>query len=444
MGDEFAIAFQRAITTIFAITVLVVAGDAKANGSIALVEYHDSVARADGTSLAGPVFPRLMGMNIARDVWQLPLYQSQLARLDIVMLGFYPGWNKAGGLIPIRDTVRAIKNRNPSAIIGQYTVLSEAQEDVPQHTQYRDKATKLDREQWWLRRADGAKVQWTTAYRAWETNITEWTRPDADGLRLPQWMARRDYRLFFGPVPEFGIWYFDNVMSHQRIKRADWDLDGKDDSGDDPRIQAAFRRGEAAEWEEARRLAPNVILMGNTDNDLSYPEYRNKLQGAFLEGLMGQSWSIERWGGWQKMMERYQNVFNNLLPPKIVGFNVSGRIDDYRFFRYAFTSCLMNNGYFSFTDKTKGYSSVPWFDEYDAKLGAAVDVPQTSPWRGEVYRRRFEKGVVFVNPTDHSQIVDVESGYRRIAGKQDPIVNDGHPVGSTIVVPARDGIVLIR
>lgn len=362
-------------------------------------------------------FPRLMGMNIAKDNSHLASVQAELARLDIVIIGFYSGWNKSGGKTPIRDAVRGIKEKNPNLLIGQYTILSEAHEDSPHHSQYRDKAAKLDQEQWWLRRADGAKVQWTSEYGAWETNVTEWTTPDAEGLRLPQWMAQRDYRLFFEPVPEIGIWYFDNVMRKQRIKTADWDLDGKDDSGDDPRIQAAFRRGEAEEWDAARKLAPKAILMGNTDNDLSFPEYRNKLQGAFLEGLIGRSWSLERTAGWQKMMEHYHSVFENLLPPKIVGFNVAGSIDDYRFFRYAYSSCLMNNGYFSFTDSHKGYSSVPWFDEYNAKLGTAVDGPQTSPWHNGIYRRRFDKGVVFINPKDNAQAVPLESRYRPSAGR---------------------------
>lgn len=399
-----------------------------------------SLSRADANQTT---FPRLMGMNIGEQNYEKAVIQRQMARLNIVILGFYRGWNHIAQKEPIREVARGLRSMNPRIMVGQYSILSEAYDD-PANVASLDIREKLTGERWWLRRADGRSVQWTALYNTWETNITDWVKPDAEGLRLPQWMARRDYRLFFGPVPEFGIWYFDNVMSDQRIKRADWDLDGKDDSGDDPRIQAAFRRGEAAEWEEARRLAPKVILMGNTDNDLSYPEYRNKLQGAFLEGLMGHSWSIERWGGWQKMMERYRKVFDNLLPPKIVGFGVSGRIDDYRFFRYAFASCLMNNGFFSFSDKTKGYASVPWFDEYDAKLGVAVDAPQTTPWRDVVYRRQFETGVVFVNPTDHPQTINIEPGYRRIAGKQDPIVNDGRPAGPTMVLPARDGIVLVK
>jgi hypothetical protein len=65
--------------------------------------------------------------------------------------------------------------------------------------------------------------------------------------------------------------------------------------------------------------------MGNADNDLSLPEYRNQLNGVFLEGLMGKSWSLERTAGWAAMMKRYLGVKANLRPPAIVGFNVAGR-----------------------------------------------------------------------------------------------------------------------
>lgn len=388
-------------------------------------------------------FPRLLGMNIAKDTLQLPTYQANLARLDVVILGFYPGWNKLKSPHPIRDAVRAIKALNPNLLVGLYTVLNEAQGDQPRYAMYRDKAFKLNKENWWLRKADGNKTQWTNQYDAWDINITEWTKPDFNNMRYPEWLAERDYRLFFGPTPEFDIWYFDNVMSFQRIEKADWDLDGQDETGKDQRIQAAFQHGMASHWDHARKLAPKLLLMGNTDNDLSSPAYMNQLQGAFLEGLMGHSWSLEHGAGWGKMMDRYHSVFANLAAPRLVGFNVSGQVDNYQFFRYAYTSCLLDDGYFSYTDEKVGYSSVPWFDEYDVKLGKAVDPPQLRPWRDGVYRRRFDYGLVMANPTDSKKRVVVEAGYRRLTGRQAPEVNNGSAV-SELIIPARDGIVLIQ
>jgi hypothetical protein len=78
---------------------------------------------------------------------------------------------------------------------------------------------------------------------------------------------------------------------------------------------------------------------------------------------------------WHGMMERYHKVFENLISPRIVGFNVAGNPHDYRFLRFALSSRLMNDGYFSFTDIERGYSTVPWFDEYEVKLGKPLDPP---------------------------------------------------------------------
>lgn len=398
-------------------------------GGVALVETRD--------------FPRLMGMNIASDNFHIPAYQADLARLNVVILGFYPGWNKIKSLQPIRDAVRAIKILNPQILIGNYTILNEAQGSEPRYAMYRDKAFKLDKENWWLRKADGNKTQWTDKYDAWDINITEWTTPDFNNMRYPEWLADRDYRFFFGLVPEFDIWYFDNVMDYQRVEKADWDLDGQDDLGKSPRIEAAFQLGMAAHWAHARKLSANLLFMGNTNNDLSSPIYVNQLQGAFLEGLMGRTWSLETWAGWGKMMERYNKVFSNLASPKLVGFNVHGKLGDYRFFRYAFTSCLLNDGYFSFTDEKQGYSSVPWFDEYDFKLGKAISPPQTRPWKDNVYRRDFTQGIILVNPGQTPANVTIEAGFRHLKGAQAPLINDGQSVRQ-ISIPPRDGLVLVR
>ncbi len=387
-------------------------------------------------------FPKLAGMNIGIKNYQDKKYQQDLARLDLIILGFHRGWNPQNVSNPIRKTVLAIKSLNPKIKIGQYTILNEAYNN-PNNPAKLDIYDKLYSNVWWLRNAKGEKVQWTSKYNSWEVNLTHWAPLDKNGMRFPEWIAHRDYSLFFKPVPEFDIWYFDNVMWRSRIKMADWNLDGKDDSGDDERIQVACRLGHSREWETARKLAPNLISMGNADNDLSSPEFSNKLQGVFLEALMGREWAIEAWAGWEKMMARYHAIFANVLPPRIVGFNVWGDPTDYRFFRYAFTSCLMDDGYFSFTDEKKGYSSVPWFDEYNIDLGESIDKPQKKAFENGVYRRIFQNGVVFINPTTKNVIINVPEGYRKFIGKQDKNVNDGKQANS-VHLQSKDGIILIR
>ncbi len=388
-------------------------------------------------------FPRLMGMNIGAKNYDDPAYQRDLAKLDIVMLGFFRGW-LPNGYAPdptaaIRKAVQSIKALNPKLRIGQYTVLNETYDDAgdASTSDLRDKVSAAG---WWLGGGGQKRVQWTKQYSTFEVNFTRWAPPDNAGKRWPQWLAARNYDVYFRDIPEFDIVYLDNVMGAPRV-RGDWDLDGTLDDPASAKIIAAYRAGHAEFWNEIRRLQPRALLVGNADNDLSDPAWRGQLDGAFLEGLMGENWSLETTAGWPTMMARYHAAIANTRGPKIVGFNVTGNPGDLRFFRYAYASCLLDDGYFSFTDPARGHSSVPWFDEYDAKLGRALDAPPAAAWSQGVWGRRFENGMVLVNPTRMPRTVTVETGYRHLAGAQDARINDGS-AARAITLAAQDGVVL--
>lgn len=389
-------------------------------------------------SLALAPFPRLMGMNIGTANYLQPGVLNRITKLDIVILGFYPGWHENGR--SMGDVVRVLRTMNPHLLIGQYTVLDGAYKEGL-HWFDNDIARKLERRDWWLRTPSGHVAQWSAEYDNYDTNFTKWTHPDSKGRRYPQWLAEHDYKAFF-KSGMFNIWYFDDVNYRPRLPFANWKQDGRMQESHSQSVEHAYRQGQADEWAAARQLDPNILFMGNADNDLHYPSFRNKLQGAFLEGLMGYKWSLMTWGGWGRVMRRYHAIFHNLAYPKIVGFNVAGSPRDYRFFRFAFASCLMDNGYFSFTDKKKMYTSVPWFDEYNIKLGQPTDPPQLQPWQNGVYRRRFQYGMALVNPTTEPRTVAIPPGYRRFYGQQDPRVNNGLPV-SQLTLPPRDGIILV-
>ncbi len=402
-------------------------------------------ALAAESSAAKATFPRLMGMNIGAKHYEDTRYQQDLARLDVIILGFYRGWQPQGfaatPTLAMRRVVRQIKVLNPAILVGQYTVMNEVFDD-PADVATADLRAKLDEQKWWLRNSKGDKVQWTNAYGSWDTNFTHWAPPDAQGRRWPQWLAERNYSVYFRDIPEFDLVYLDNVMVQSRV-RGDWRLDGRNAQPDDPDILSAHREGHVQHWRRIRELQPKALLIGNADNDLSSKQWRNQLNGAFLEGLMGETWSIERREGWASMMQRYRSAMRNTRPPHIVGFNVFGAIDDYRFLRYAYTSCLLDDGYFSFTDKTRGFSSVPWFDEYDHHLGHALSAPPTAAWADGIWRRDFEHGIVLVNPSSLSRTVTLGPGLRRLAGKQDSGANNGSPVERLTLRP-QDGIVLRR
>jgi hypothetical protein len=111
--------------------------------------------------------------------------------------------------------------------------------------------------------------------------------------------------------------------------------------------------------------------------------------------------------------------------------------------RYGLGTCLLDDGYYSFTDNTAQYYGVVWFDELDQKLGSGMAKP-TAAWQKGVWRRDFDNGIVLVNPKGNGQqTVTLETPYVKIKGSQDPATNNGQTVTS-VTLKDRDGIMLLR
>jgi hypothetical protein len=72
-----------------------------------------------------------------------------------------------------------------------------------------------------------------------------------------------------------------------------------------------------------------------------------------------------------------------------------------------------------------------WFDDCHFQSGAST-----------VFRRDFQNGIVLVNPSDAAMTVPLERSFRRIAGRADPLINDGQVVTQTTIAPS-DAIFLI-
>jgi hypothetical protein len=182
------------------------------------------------------------------------------------------------------------------------------------------------------------------------------------------------------------------------------------------------------------------------------PLFEQQIEGGILERVMHWERSIEAKEGWHTLRLWYKWTMGYMKAPKLVVFNVQGEPDDYRFFRYAFATCLMDDGYFDYSPEgTYNFGTVQWFDEFDLAgsartdwMGRAISPPQNSAWKSGVYRRDFENAVVLVNPRGNGErTVSLESGLKRFNGKQDPKTNNGQPVSSVRLLDG-DGIVLLR
>ena len=192
-------------------------------------------------------------------------------------------------------------------------------------------------------------------------------------------VASRTRRLRVLQAVAFDLWYCDNVFFRPRVT-ADWNDAGADGDPNSSAVAAAYRACHRAEWDHIRRI----------DRVFHYGQHRRRSVGAGIRRSArrrvpgkgyGQALVHRDLGRLVKRDSPYRAAMANTRAPHLVGFNVHGDPLDYRFFRYAYASCLLDDGYFCFTAKDKEYSSVTWFDEFDLKLGAAVTPPPTCLWQ---------------------------------------------------------------
>jgi hypothetical protein len=377
--------------------------------------------------------------------------QVGLARFDAVVLNIYPRSDIRYNGRTWQAVVAKIRELNPDILLGAYAIIEETKNDSNKETNVDiDKYTKVQHENWWLRTRAGAKVQ---SYRAsCAINGSRYSAPDASGMRWPQWLAKRDFDKFFSPAlisgKGFEIWFVDNIRD-KSLYLGDWDKDGLNDWSNGATALSAYRGMNTDYFAAMRALAPHMILMGNAPCDLSM--YPKALDASLNEAMFGLRWSLGGYppwgqghdGSWTKMMNRYNTQFYN-VNTELVVFQAQGLSTDYQLFRYALCSCLLNNGYFNYSDKSVGYLVPPWFDEYDHKLGMPISDPRTVAWSNGVWRRDFEYGISLVNPTTSAQTVTIEAGFRRISGSQDVATNSGVSATGPLTIPSRDGVILKR
>jgi hypothetical protein len=377
--------------------------------------------------------------------------QAALAKFDAVILNIYARGDIRYNGRPWQDVVAIIRALNPNILLGAYVIIEETKNDSNRNSNVDiDKYIKVQRENWWLYTGAGAMVQSYHENRA--INGSRYSTPDAAGMRWPQWLAKRDFEKFFNPAvisgKAFDIWFVDNIRD-KSLYHGDWNKDGLNDPPSSAAALSAYRGMNADYFAAMRALAPHMILMGNAPCDLSM--YPMALDASLNEAMFGAAWSLgghPPWGwlhdgSWMNAMKQYNTQFKN-VNTELVVFQAQGSSTDYQLFRYALCSCLLNNGYFNYADKSAGYVVPPWFDEYDHKLGMPISDPQTGAWNNDVWRRDFQYGISMVNPTTSARSVTMEAGFHRISGHQDPATNSGVAATGLLTIPSRDGIILKR
>jgi hypothetical protein len=393
----------------------------------------------------GPAFPRLALFETSNPKdFHLGPHQEQAARVDLNVMGIYPGWEESHATI--EEVVQSVKALNPSTKLFVVFAADQFRTTLPDA--YGEVIEKLNAMSWWLYESgtSGAIVGAPGTADAFLANTTQHTPKDSNGKTFMEWYAHWSHGTWVERAPSLDGIMLDNVDFEPRAP-GDYDRDGDTESPTDPLARQWYREGYRAYFQELAQIAPTKLRLADLDwvgdSEASSAELEGMLHGGFLGSLIGMPYSKEQ-DSWAAMMTYYRKALALASEPKLVIFHMTGALTDFRSFRYGFASCLLEDGYFAFTDIDGDLWGLEWFDEYDAELGHPIQPPPSIPWSNGVWRRDFEKGIALVNPKGNGpRSLELEAAYRRIAGTQDPSVNDGVATES-VTLAERDGIVLLR
>ena len=396
-----------------------------------------------------PAFPRVGGIQIGSPFnYNDSTYQAELAKQSVMILGTYP--TLAPGHMSMQTVISKIKAINPNALVFVYVNANQMRADQALGTaSWGSYRAQINNMKWWLYSDKSMTQQVNSGFgdaNNFAINTTLFTPKDSQGNTAMDWMTRYYVTTYAAPTPAIDGFFMDNVFWRPYID-GDWNRDGVVDSQTNPTVQSWFRQGYARYFSLLKTLMPGKYQLGNIGDwgapQSTLTEYQGLANGGVLEGYIGKSWSVETWGGWAATLAQYRKVMSAVASPKLVIFNQWGSSTDYQGMRYGLGTCLLDDGYYSFTDTTKQYYGVVWFDELDHSLGSGQTKP-TAAWQKGVWRRDFDNGIVLVNPKGNGpQTVTLETSYIKIKGAQDPVTNNGQTV-TTVTLKDRDGIILLR
>jgi len=394
-----------------------------------------------------PPFPRIGGVQIGSPKnYNDPTYMDNLAKQSLMILGYWPGLAPGGE--SMNSIVQQIKAKNPNALVFLYTQ-SDEQFTNPSSSAYPQLVNEINAMHWWLypSGSSGSPVSSFFGNGGATINNSPYTPKNSNGDDSIDYITKFYVHNFYGAVPDIDGLYMDNVFTQPRVS-GDWYRNGSDLSASNSKAGAALQAGYERWFQLTHQLMPGKYQLGNLGTwgrSGSIPSgYDGMADGGELEAMIGASYSIEGYAGWQAMENEYYAVMSALNSPKLAIFNQWGNPTDYQSMRYGLASCLMNDGWYSFTSSSQGYYGVVWFDEYNANLGQATSPPPTAAWQKGVWRRDFTNGIALVNPKGNGkQTVQLGGTFVKIKGTQDPSVNNGQSVTS-VTLNDRDGIILLR
>ncbi len=321
-----------------------------------------------------------------------------------------------------------IRKLNPDIVILPY-VATVSWNDLYWTDPLHQTMYKNIKPDWWLTSAAGNQLSVWPNTRALNLS-TEWTSYLAAHVK--------------NDVLSSGLWdgvFYDEVQdSISWLGGADVNRDGLTDTAAE--ANALWAASYKKLFESTRALIGEtpILITNGSSNSIFTP---------FVNGRMFETFpsSHNALTDWNARVNEY------LALEKSVGFdstfviNVNtdntggnGSQTDYQSMRFGLTTTLLGNGYFSYDHGATDHATIWEYDEYDVFLGEPKNTPLAD---SGVWQRDFVQGKVIVNATSESMTIDLHGDFEKLHGVQDPKTNDGS-IRSDVIIPSRDGIVLLR
>ncbi len=362
----------------------------------------------------------------------------ELARFDLLIFG-----------MQVQDTspevFKIIRSLNPEVKILAYLSASDFPIERYQGLEsvngpwHKFKSNLSD--SWWLRDSQGTPISFWPGN--WALNMSE-QAPQINNQRLntylPDFLQKE--------IMATGYWdgvFLDNLFEKVAfINHGDIDINGDYQKDNQPWLEEQWFQGMSKMLKLLReKLGSDKIIIGN--GGTAYYQYTN---GRYFENFP--TYWDDYWCG---SMKQYADLMVRANKPQIVilgsSTNNTGNFKDYRWLRFGLVSALLNDGYFAFNYGDQDPSQYAWYDEYDVDLGMPINDAYNlsnsddKNFTAGIWRRDFTKGIVLINMSNVAQRIELEENFKKIAGRQDIIINNGQTV-SSVFLPHEDGLILLR
>jgi len=255
-----------------------------------------------------------------------------------------------------------------------------------------------------------------------------------NGQRFTDWLATQVVNKYLINGEFDGVFYdnlFDNIQ--WASNNIDINNDGKIDST--TFVNQKWKEGVINLINKTQSLAPNKIVMGNTNTNF---------YNSYMNGRLMEHFPRPQEGGWVGSMQAYLNSPEGKTPKLFIlnanNKNNANALLNLRNVRFTYGSSLLGDGFYSYTIGDQSQSSLWWYDEYNVFLGDPIDPSLKSVSNG-VLKREFDNGVVYINSSTTDKTITLNGEYEKIKGIQDPAFNNGAIVRK-VTLSANDGIVL--